>query len=101
VLARTSSNLAVMRQSFVGSRELRALELAAMSFTRLCVNRSRGTSTAAIHYEAMVSEDTENFACTVTRSKARELVEALQLLPVTIYKCSINPITNINPVASH
>jgi hypothetical protein len=48
---------------------------------------SRGTSTG---------EDTADVLCRVC-----ELTIALQLLVVAISKCSINPITDRNPVYSH
>jgi hypothetical protein len=40
------------------------------------------------------SEDTEDFVSAVVRSRVHELFAA------TIYKCSINPITNSDPISS-
>jgi hypothetical protein len=49
----------------------------------------------------MASENIEDLVCAVAISRVRALVRALQLLVVTIHKCSINPITNPNSVSSH
>jgi hypothetical protein len=49
----------------------------------------------------MASEDIEDLACAIVRSRVQELARALQLFVVTIYKGPLNQITNPNPVCSH
>jgi hypothetical protein len=52
----------------------------------------------------MTGEDTADYGalvCAVVNCRVRELAIALYLLVVTICKCSVNPITNPNPVCSH
>jgi hypothetical protein len=55
-----------------------------------------------IHYRAMASEGVEDLACAIVRGESvvHELVRALYLLVVMIYKCPINSITSPNPVYS-
>jgi hypothetical protein len=62
---------------------------------------SRNTTGPTV--QARKGKDSEGFTCaavTVICSVCRS-VELLYLTVITIYKCSINPITNSNPVASH
>jgi hypothetical protein len=47
--------------------------------------------------EVTASEDIEDLASVILRSRVRELVRALYLLVVIIYGIQINPITNPNP----
>jgi hypothetical protein len=48
-----------------------------------------------------VQLNTEDLVCSVVISSMCELVRVLQLLVLTIYKCSVNPITNPNHMSSH
>jgi hypothetical protein len=57
-----------------------------------------------IRHWAMTGEDTADWEALVraeVNSGMCELATALQLHVVTICKCSINPITDTNPVYSH
>jgi hypothetical protein len=54
-----------------------------------------------IHYQKMASEGSEVLACAVVRSKVHELVKELTFSVITIYKLSINLITNPNSVSTH
>jgi hypothetical protein len=67
------------------------------------VSKSGRISILGNHNRAMTFEDhnTEDLVCVVVRSTVHVLVTALQLLVITIYKCSINPITNQKPMSSH
>jgi hypothetical protein len=54
-----------------------------------------------IHYQATASEDINDLASAVVKSRVRESARALKLLVVTSCKNSINLITNPNPMCSH
>jgi hypothetical protein len=54
-----------------------------------------------IHHQATTGEDTADLLRAVVNCRVCELPIALYLPVVTICKCSINPITNPNPVYSH
>jgi hypothetical protein len=54
-----------------------------------------------IRYQATTGEDAEDSMCAVFRSRVREVARALKFRVVTIYKCSVNPITSPNPVSGH
>jgi hypothetical protein len=59
--------------------------------------RVRGTSTTESHYQATTGEDTADWKDSVhvvVNYSVCELATALQLLVVTISKCSINPVTS-------
>jgi hypothetical protein len=80
MLARTSSNLAVSRGGGGGG----LLKAATKQRVR------EGTA-----------DYWEDLAFPVVRYRVRELVRALHLYLVTIYKISADPITNPNPVSSY
>jgi hypothetical protein len=67
--------------------------------------RGTGTSAFGSRYQATTGEDTaeqtEELVCAVVNYRVCELAIALQFFVVTIWKYSINPITNPNPVCSH
>jgi hypothetical protein len=57
-----------------------------------------------MHHQATTDDDTADWEDLVhvgMNCRVCELGIVLQLLVVTICKCSINPITNPNPVYSH
>jgi ribosomal protein L37AE/L43A len=66
--------------------------------------RVRGTSAVGSRYQATTGEHTascEELVRAVANCRVCELAIALQLLVVMVWKCSVNPITNPNPVYSH
>jgi hypothetical protein len=67
-------------------------------------NTVRGTSAIGSRYQTMTGEHTadwEDLVRAAVYCRVCELAIALSLLVVTICKCSVNPITNPNPLHSH
>jgi hypothetical protein len=60
------------------------------------------TALEAVTRQRLVKlQQTEDLVRAVVDCRVCELVTALQLLVVTICKCSVNPITIPNPIYSH
>jgi hypothetical protein len=83
--------------------ELLLLEAGSWSTWLVRKSRVRGSSAVGSRYQTTVENtaDWEDIVRAVVNCRVCELAKALYLLVVTICKCSINPITNPNPVFSH
>jgi hypothetical protein len=84
--------------------ELLLLETSSWGTEIIQEPRVRRTSAVESRYQTTTGEDTadwEDLVRAVVNCRVCESAIALQLLVVTIYKWSTNPITNPNPVYSH